>query len=155
MKQLYVVGMMLAVFGAGLSAMEEEASGALAGEGDNPLNAVVKLEVTVKPDIRYSWITMRTVRRRGLPPEWAIRRTTTMPMVRRRGGPPRLATRPTTTMRTVRQQDLPPEWATRRTSITRMARLPDRLLRLAGRLPRQGAMRYTYSIELKHVCQSD
>lgn len=82
MKQLYVVGMMLAVFGAGLSAMEEEASGALAGEGDNPLNAVVKLEVTVKPDIRYSWITMRTVRRRGLPPEWAIRHTTTMRTVR-------------------------------------------------------------------------
>ena len=25
----------------------------------------------------------------------------------------------------------------------------------ADRFPRQGAMRYTYSIELKHVCQSD
>ena len=34
-------------------------------------------------------------------------------------------------------------------------RLLDQPLRWVDRFPRQGAMRYQFSIELKHVCQSD
>ena len=56
MKQLHVLGVMLAVLVAGLSVAQEDAPGA--GEGNNPLNAVVKLEVTTaKPDIYCPWIT--------------------------------------------------------------------------------------------------
>ena len=55
MKQLQVLGVMLAVLVAGVSVAEEEASGVLAG--DNPLNAVVKLEVsTTKPDFCRPWV---------------------------------------------------------------------------------------------------
>ena len=43
MKELQVLGVMLAVLVAGPSVAEEDASAVLAGEGDNPLNAVVKL----------------------------------------------------------------------------------------------------------------
>ena len=58
MKQLHVLGVMSAVtvLVAVLSVAEEEAPGA--GEVNNPLNAVVKLEVTTaKPDIYCPWIT--------------------------------------------------------------------------------------------------
>ena len=58
MKELQVLGVMLAVLVAGVSVAEEDASAVLAGEGDNPLNSVVKLEVsTAKPDICRPWVT--------------------------------------------------------------------------------------------------
>ncbi len=57
MKQLHVLGVMLAVLVAGVSVAEEEAVPG-AGGRNNPLNAVVKLEVTTaKPDIYCPWIT--------------------------------------------------------------------------------------------------
>ena len=56
MKQLHVLGVMLAVLVAGLSVAEEDAAASLAGEGNNPLNAVVKLQVsTTKPDFCRPW----------------------------------------------------------------------------------------------------
>ena len=56
MKELQVLGVMLAMLVAGVSVAEEDASAVLAGEGNDPLNAVVKLEVTTaKPDICCPW----------------------------------------------------------------------------------------------------
>ena len=60
MKQLHVLGVMSAVtvLVAGLSVAEEDAPAPGAGGRSNPLNAVVKLEVTTaKPDIYCPWIT--------------------------------------------------------------------------------------------------
>ena len=60
MKQLHVLGVMSAVtvLVAGLSVAEEDAPALGAGGRSNPLNAVVKLEVTTaKPDIYCPWIT--------------------------------------------------------------------------------------------------
>ena len=57
MKQLQVFGALfaVAVLGAAPSAAEEESAPG-AGGRNNPLNAVVKLEVTTaKPDIRCPW----------------------------------------------------------------------------------------------------
>ncbi len=57
MKELQVLGVMLAVLVAGVSVAEEDASAVLAGGGNNPLNAVVKLEVsTTKPDFCRPWV---------------------------------------------------------------------------------------------------
>ena len=57
MKPLHVLGVMLAVLVAGVSVAEEESAPG-AGGRNNPLNAVVKLEVTTaKPDIYCPWIT--------------------------------------------------------------------------------------------------
>ena len=58
MKQLHVLGVMLAVLVARLSVAGEDVSVVLEGEGNAPLNVVVKLEVTTaKPDIYCPWIT--------------------------------------------------------------------------------------------------
>ena len=55
MKQLHVLGVMLAVLVAGLSVAEEDAAVSITGEENNPLNAVVKLEVsTTKPVINWA-----------------------------------------------------------------------------------------------------
>ena len=55
MKELHVLGVMLAVLVAGVSVAEVDAPGA--GEGNDPLNAVVKLEVaTAKPDFCRPWV---------------------------------------------------------------------------------------------------
>lgn len=43
MKKLNVLGVMLAVLVAGPSVAEKDAAASLAGGGNNPLNAVVKL----------------------------------------------------------------------------------------------------------------
>ena len=57
MKQLHVLGVMLAVLVAGLSVAEEDAAVSIMGEENNPLNAVVKLEVsTTKPDFCRPWV---------------------------------------------------------------------------------------------------
>ena len=59
MKQVQVFGALfaVAVLGTAPAAAEEDAPPG-AGEGNNPLNAVVKLEVTTaKPDIRCPWTT--------------------------------------------------------------------------------------------------
>ena len=76
MKQLQVLGVMLAVLVAGMSVAEEEASAVLAGA----LNAVVKFEVTTaKPDIRCPLITRRQERgfaqevSAGRNVEWRVR----------------------------------------------------------------------------------
>ena len=56
MKKLNVLGVMLAVLVAGLSVAEEDAAVSITGEENNPLNAVVKLEVsTTKPDFCRPW----------------------------------------------------------------------------------------------------
>ena len=57
MKELQVLGVMLAMLVAGVSVAEEDASAVMAGEGNDPLNAVVKLEVaTAKPDVCRPWV---------------------------------------------------------------------------------------------------
>ena len=57
MKKLHVLGVMLAVLVAGPSVAEKDAAASLVGGGNNPLNAVVKLEVsTTKPDFCRPWV---------------------------------------------------------------------------------------------------
>ena len=56
MKKLNVLCVMLAVLVAGLSVAEEDAAASITGDENNPLNAVVKLEVsTTKPDFCRPW----------------------------------------------------------------------------------------------------
>jgi len=58
MKELHVLGVVLAVLVAGVSVAEEGVPALGAGEGNDPLNAAVKLEVaTAKPYFCRPWVT--------------------------------------------------------------------------------------------------